>query len=178
VRARFQPENLPSRPLAVYAYDGDELVGGACGRTVGVWRWLTVDLMWVDEVRRGLGLGRSLLERLEDEARLHGCDSSKLNTWDFQAPAFYTRCGYVEYGREVDYPPGHTNFLLRKDLVGTCAGSHRFAGAAGYGASSGYFPVRPSPDDLPRTRRAIHGARWCRAQSTSSCSRRRNGATS
>jgi GNAT superfamily N-acetyltransferase len=116
VRERFRPENLPSHPLAVYAYDGDELVGGACGRTVDVWRWLTVDLMWVDDVLRGRGLGRALLGRLEEEARLRGCDWSKLNTWDFQAPDFYTRCGYVEYGREVDYPPGHTNFLLRKDL--------------------------------------------------------------
>jgi len=116
VRDRFRPENLPSRPLAVYAYDGDELVGGACGRTVDVWRWLTVDLLWVDDDLRGHGLGRALLGRLEDEARLRGCHWSKLNTWDFQAPDFYTRCGYVEYGREVDYPPGHTNFLLRKDL--------------------------------------------------------------
>jgi GNAT superfamily N-acetyltransferase len=116
VRERFRPENLPSRPLAVYAYAADELVGGACGHTVDVWRWLTVDLMWVDDDVRGHGLGRALLGRLEDEARLRGCDWSKLNTWDFQAPDFYRRCGYVEYGREVDYPPGHTNFLLRKDL--------------------------------------------------------------
>jgi GNAT superfamily N-acetyltransferase len=116
VRDRFRPENLPSRPLAVYGYDGDELVGGACGRTVDLWRWLTVDLMWVDDVLRGHGLGRALLAQLEDEARVRGCAWSKLNTWDFQAPEFYARCGYVEYGREVDYPPGHTNFLMRKDL--------------------------------------------------------------
>ncbi|MEA2614034.1 MAG: hypothetical protein QOI52_1993, partial [Chloroflexota bacterium] len=71
---RFRPENLPSRPLAIYAYGGDELVGGACGRTVDVWRWLTVELMWVDDALRSHGLGRALLERLEDEARLRGCD--------------------------------------------------------------------------------------------------------
>jgi GNAT superfamily N-acetyltransferase len=117
VRERFRPENLPSRPLMVYAYVGADLVAGASGTTVDVWRWLTVDLMWVDDGFRARGLGRALLAQLEDEARRRGCHWSKLNTWDFQAPDFYKRCGYVEYGREVDYPPGHTNFLMRKDLV-------------------------------------------------------------
>ena len=41
----------------------------------------------------------------------------QLNTWEFQAPDFYARCGYVVYGRETDFPPGHTNHLMRKDLL-------------------------------------------------------------
>jgi GNAT superfamily N-acetyltransferase len=72
--------------------------------------------MWVDEHLRARGVGRARLVAAENEARNRGCDWSKLNTWDFQAPGFYKRCGYVEYGREVDYPPGHINYLLRKDL--------------------------------------------------------------
>jgi GNAT superfamily N-acetyltransferase len=116
VRDRFKPENLRSRPLAVFAYEGGRLVGGCTGSTVDVWRWLTIDTMWVDEDVRGRGLGKALLAAAERQARDRGCDWSKLNTWDFQAPDFYARRGYVEYGREVDYPPGHTNFLMRKDL--------------------------------------------------------------
>ena len=38
------------------------------------------------------------------------------NLPSFQAPDFYARCGYETYGVEVDYPPGHTNHLMRKDL--------------------------------------------------------------
>jgi GNAT superfamily N-acetyltransferase len=116
VRERFEPENLRSHPLAVYAYDGDRLVGGCTGSTVDLWKWFTVDTMWVEESLRGRGLGAGLLAAAEEQARQRGCRWSKLNTWDFQAPAFYQRCGYQEYGREIDYPPGHTNFLLRKDL--------------------------------------------------------------
>lgn len=71
-------------------------------------------MMWVDEGVHRHGLGRVLLAALEAEAHRRGCHFSKLNTWDFQAPAFYESCGYVEYGREVDYPPGH--FLMRKNL--------------------------------------------------------------
>lgn len=116
VRDRFKPENLPSRALAVFAYEWGRLVGGVTGNTVDLWRWLSIDIMWVDENFRGRGVGRALLAAAEDEARGRGFDWSKLNTWDFQAPGFYARCGYVEYGREIDYPPGHINFLMRKDL--------------------------------------------------------------
>ncbi len=116
VRERFKPENLRSRPLAVYAYHGDRLVGGCTGSPEDLWKWFTVDTMWVEEDLRGRGLGAGLLEAAEEQARRRGCRWSKLNTWDFQAPVFYQRCGYQEYGREVDYPPGNTNFLLRKDL--------------------------------------------------------------
>ncbi|KRF37651.1 GNAT family N-acetyltransferase [Nocardioides sp. Soil805] len=116
VRERFVPANLPSRPLAVYAWEGDRVVGGCTGSTEDLWRWFTVDTMWVDAGLRGRGLGAALLAQAEAEAVRRGCRWAKLNTWDFQAPVFYERCGYEEYGREVDYPPGHTNFLMRKTL--------------------------------------------------------------
>ncbi|WP_183093815.1 GNAT family N-acetyltransferase [Nocardioides stalactiti] len=117
IRVRFEPANLPSTPVAAYAVDDDgTLLGGCIGTTEDVWQWLTIDVMWVDPERRGDGIGRDLLAAVEDEARARGCHWSKLNTWEFQAPDFYERCGYVTYGREVDYPPGHTNHLMRKDL--------------------------------------------------------------
>jgi ribosomal protein S18 acetylase RimI-like enzyme len=72
--------------------------------------------MWVDPSRRRQGLGRELLTAVEDQARGRGCRWAKLNTWEFQAPEFYERLGYLVYGREIDYPPGHTNYLMRKDL--------------------------------------------------------------
>ena len=116
VRRRFEPEHLRSRAVAAYALDGDRLVGGCVGRTEDLWRWLTVDTMWVDPTRRGEGIGRTLLTSVEQQARDRGCTWSKLNTFDFQAPSFYAACGYVEYGREDDYPPGHVNHLMRRTL--------------------------------------------------------------
>ena len=116
VRERFEPENLASRPLAAWALDGDRLLGGCVGRSEDVWHWLTVDTMWVDPALRGAGVGRSLLASVEDQARARGCRWAKVNTWDFQAPLFYEACGYDVYAREVDYPPGHVNHLMRKEL--------------------------------------------------------------
>ena len=117
IRRRFEPENLPSKPVAAYAIDdAGELLGGCVGNTVDVWQWLTIDTMWVSPTQRSEGLGRRLLAAVEDQARERGCRWAKLNTWEFQAPEFYERCGYTTYGVEVDYPPGHTNHLMRKDL--------------------------------------------------------------
>ncbi|WP_457205627.1 hypothetical protein [Nocardioides sp. P5_C9_2] len=48
IRRRFEPDNLPARPVAAYAVDdAGELLGGCVGSTVDVWHWLTTDLMWV-----------------------------------------------------------------------------------------------------------------------------------
>lgn len=116
VRQRFEPEHLRPVPLAAYALEGECLVGGCAASMVPLWHWLDIDLMWVDPEHRGTGLARRLLASVEDEARAAGCRWAKLNTFDFQAPWFYEACGYVEYGREVDFPPGHTNILMRKDL--------------------------------------------------------------
>ena len=117
VRRRFEPRHLASRPIDRFAVDGSgALLGGCTARTEDLWHWLTIDLMWVREDQRGTGLGAALLESVEAEARTRGCRWAKLNTWDFQAPEFYARQGYTTYAVEPDYPPGHVNHLMRKDL--------------------------------------------------------------
>jgi GNAT superfamily N-acetyltransferase len=114
---RFQPDNLRATPVQAYALDdAGRLVGGCTGSTVDVWHWLTIDVMWVDPRMRRQGTARTLLAAVEDDARARGCRWAKLNTWEFQAPGFYEHLGYVIYGREIDYPPGHVNYLMRKDL--------------------------------------------------------------
>jgi GNAT superfamily N-acetyltransferase len=117
IRLRFERDNLKARPVQAFALDeAGQLIGGCAGSTVNVWHWLTVDTMWVEPSHRGHGIGRELLAEVEGQARARGCRWAKLNTWEFQAPEFYERLGYVVYGREIDYPPGHINHLMRKDL--------------------------------------------------------------
>ena len=116
VRLRFEPQHLKAEPVSAYAMRDDVLVGGCVGHTENLWHWLTIDLLWVHDDQRGTGLGRRLLEAVEEQARSRGCRWSKLNTWDFQAPDFYAHCGYEVYARETDYPPGHVNHLMRKTL--------------------------------------------------------------
>lgn len=100
--------------LDVYAYDGDELVGGLTGETWA--RWLGIELLWVRADRRGSGLGGQILARAEQIARDRGCVGARLETWDFQARPFYERHGYVVFGVLEDYPPGTTEYHLAKRL--------------------------------------------------------------
>jgi GNAT superfamily N-acetyltransferase len=56
------------RPLAWYVQDATgTLHGGLVGHLA--WRWLTIDLLWVDEAVRGQGYGRAMLEQVERAAR-------------------------------------------------------------------------------------------------------------
>jgi hypothetical protein len=40
-----------------------------------------------------------------------------LDSFSFQAPGFYRRLGYAEFGVVEDYPPGHTRHFLKKRLA-------------------------------------------------------------
>ena len=63
------------------------------------------------------GLGARVLDAAEAEGRRRGCKWAVLATFDYQAPDFYSRRGYVEYARMENFPWGHTRFQLRKELL-------------------------------------------------------------
>ena len=49
--------------------------------------WLYIHMLWVDETCRGQGVGTSLINAVEDEARALGIRRSRLSTADF-SPGF------------------------------------------------------------------------------------------
>ncbi|MBV9233691.1 MAG: GNAT family N-acetyltransferase, partial [Candidatus Eremiobacteraeota bacterium] len=87
---------------------------GAHGSTS--WEWLFLDWLWVHESLRHLGIGSDLMERAELIARESGCRGVFLSTYSFQAPRFYQRLGYKEFGRLDDMPPGHSRIWFAKRL--------------------------------------------------------------
>ncbi|MFI6371312.1 GNAT family N-acetyltransferase [Streptomyces sp. NPDC050546] len=104
-------------PLHVWAVNDadDALAGGLVGYTWAT--WLHVTYLWVDERHRGTGLGGGLLAEAERIASTkRGCHSSRLETWDFQAPRFYEKQGYEVVCVVPDYPPGITEYTLTKRL--------------------------------------------------------------
>ncbi|MEV5428592.1 GNAT family N-acetyltransferase [Streptomyces sp. NPDC052701] len=103
-------------PVHVWALDASgDLAGGLVGHTWAA--WLHVTYLWVDGRHRGAGLGARLLARAERIASgERGCRAARVETWDFQAPGFYTKQGYEVVGVVPDYPPGITEFTLVKRL--------------------------------------------------------------
>jgi len=102
-------------PLWLLARDPTGTVqGGLMGQTY--WSWCSIDVLAVAEPYRRQGVGSRLLARAEEIARERGCIGIRLDTTSFQAPDFYRRRGYGEFGRIDDFPPGHTRHWFMKRL--------------------------------------------------------------
>jgi len=103
------------RELGVFAHDdGGALAGALTATTWG--GCCEIRLLWVAEHERRRGLGRSLMDAAEREARARGCTQVLLHTHSFQAPDFYRRLGYQVIGEIPNYPRGHQHLVLVKPL--------------------------------------------------------------
>ena len=100
--------------IVVVAQEGASIFGGLVG--YAYWGWFSVDVMWVEEECRGRGIGRSLLEEAERVAVSKGCHSAHTDTFLFQAPEFYKRMGYKEFGRLDGFREQQSRLYLKKKL--------------------------------------------------------------
>jgi len=104
------------RPLAVRARDpaSDRIVGGMLGRTsLGL---LFIDLVFLPESLRRQQIGARMLRMAEEEGVRRGCRGAVLYTISFQAPGFYERHGWREFGRIPGDPPGTCRVFMSKDI--------------------------------------------------------------
>ena len=112
---RSKREEAESEPLNIYVEDDSgELMAGLVGETFG--NWLEIEYLFVKEDLRGQGIGSQLLQRAESEAKKRNCRFAFVNTYQFQAPAFYQRHGYKEVFSLKDYPYTGQRHYYQKDL--------------------------------------------------------------
>ncbi|WMN19926.1 GNAT family N-acetyltransferase [Pseudomonas piscis] len=102
--------------VALLARDehSNEVIGGLHGEFF--YRWLYIELLAIPEQARGQGIGSRLVRTAEGLARKKGCVGVWLDTYDFQAPEFYKKLGYSQFGQIDDFPPGHKRFYFQKRL--------------------------------------------------------------
>lgn len=116
--ARFIAEDLQQNYEEINLHIKDEhgeLAGGI--NSVFCWNWIEVDILWIDDRFRGRGYGSRLLQEIETIAREKQCTFIKLNTFSFQAPAFYRKHGFQEITRIDDAPRGHQHYYFVKYLA-------------------------------------------------------------
>ncbi len=95
--------------------DGEgKLVG--CVMVSFLWNGMEIGTLWIDETKRGQGLGTKLMAMAEDEGKRRGATFAYTNTFTWQAPGFYEKLGYTLYGKLEDFPAGNELSYYRKDL--------------------------------------------------------------
>jgi len=112
---RSKREAAESEPLNLYVEDNSgEVLAGLVAETFG--NWLEIEYLFVKEDLRGQGIGSQLLQRAESEAKKRNCHYVFVNTYQFQAPAFYQKHGYQEVFTLKDYPCTGQRHYYQKDL--------------------------------------------------------------
>jgi GNAT superfamily N-acetyltransferase len=109
------------RNIAVILRDPDtgEAISGVWG--IILYRWLSIELVYVVDSDRRQGLGSRLLAAVEQAAREQGCVGSWLSTYAFQTPGFFEKNGYEQFGGLGSAPASRSDpdkriFFYRKSL--------------------------------------------------------------
>ena len=112
---RSKREKAESEPLNLYVEDDKgELMAGLVAETFG--NWLEIEYLFVKEDLRGQGIGSQLLQQAESEAKKRNCRFAFVNTYQFQAPAFYQKYGYKKVFTMKDYPYTGQRHYYQKEL--------------------------------------------------------------
>ena len=103
-------------PIGVFFEDeNNRKLAGLTGETFGNWLWIRY--LFVSEQLRGQGIGSKLLAAAEEEARQRGCKYAFVDTFSFQAPAFYKKHGYREVFTLKEYPYTGKRHYYTKELL-------------------------------------------------------------
>lgn len=100
-------------PFNFIAKENDKVVGILAGHTY--YQEVYVENLIVLEQYRNKRIGKSLIEEVESYYKDKGFENINLNTYAFQAPEFYKKCGFkVEFVRENKENPKLNKYFLVK----------------------------------------------------------------
>ena len=112
---RLWPSHQPWEEFGLFLREPEgRIAGGLVGQVYA--GWMFIRFLWLGEALRRHRLGAGMLAAAEAHAVARGCHSAHVDTFSFQAPDFYRRQGYGEFGR-LPYPPRGERIWLRKRLT-------------------------------------------------------------
>lgn len=98
--------------------ESDSIVAGVTASTA--YGWLLIKTLWVQEDKRGGGLGRQLMEAVENRGRELGCHGAWLDTSDPDARSFYEARGFETFGQlsnsSKQFPADHRRWFMKRAL--------------------------------------------------------------
>lgn len=104
-----------SRQKLCYAYEeGFQVLAGMSLEFY--WGILHINFLWVDEKSRWEKIGEQFLSLAKDIANKNACSIIYLETYSFQAPDFYKRYGFEEFGRLDNIPNENSTLYFMKKI--------------------------------------------------------------
>lgn len=111
----LNPDQFINKPLEIIVKnDVNEIIGGIYGRSI--WGTIEAKTFVVKEEYRNQGIGKQLIQTLENEAKIRNCKYIILDTFSFQAPDFYLKMGFEQTGIEKDFLEGFDKIYFRKKI--------------------------------------------------------------
>jgi len=101
-------------PVRAVFLDSGEVVAGITG--AAYWGKLHIRILWVHPDYQSKGLGSRLVDWAEERGKELGCTSVMVDTMSFQAPRFYAKLGYRQFGLSEGYEGGASRHYFEKML--------------------------------------------------------------
>lgn len=103
-----------SSHFSVFAKDGAQIIGGAL-----IWEHsdaLYIDVLWCNEQYRKQGIGTKIITMIDDVAKNKRLPKIFVDTYEFQAQAFYEKHGFYCIGTIPKYLKDYDRIFMRKDI--------------------------------------------------------------
>ena len=100
--------------FSVFAKDDTQIIGGAL-----IWEHsdaLYIDVLWCNEQYRKQGIGTKIITMIDDAAKNKGLPKIFVDTYEFQARAFYEKHGFYCIGTITKYLKDYDRIFMRKDV--------------------------------------------------------------
>ncbi|HIJ78323.1 MAG: GNAT family N-acetyltransferase [Desulfobulbaceae bacterium] len=107
------PDKTTIESITLSIHNENILIGGLYARIPG--DWLHITMLWVAKNKRRFGIGKTLVQKAENEAITRGCKHSMLEASTSETKDFYIKQGYEIYAELTDFPVEfETRYYLKK----------------------------------------------------------------
>ena len=115
----FDKDYLPEENIRHINYLVRDNNGEPIGGILAMTRYNTacINTIWIRADYRKKGIGKYLIEMVENKAKEYGCIISSLGTFEkFNTKEFYESLGYTVVSTSIGSPPGHVGYWFNKNI--------------------------------------------------------------
>lgn len=112
-----QLPDLQEHTLGIFVRDANQkILGGLIAKHI--YTSIHINYLWLSPSIRHQGFGNTLLDKLETYGLAQKAERLFVDTYSFQAPSFYEKCGFTETGRYINFPKAGIDKIFYSKTIG------------------------------------------------------------